>query len=330
MTLADRLPELLDRARRTAAWDGYSHRSSRVELDGRPVLVRIPIEGREDMDVRIWRERDVLPVVGAHGARVPRLLVSADEPDVLVLEYVDGDVVHVRWPRGVGLPQHFAVDVVELLATLQAVPVDELPQVPRDWPSDGDVDALFRLLVDKTESIHEDHRPELGWLYEALGMPSNPLGPVRDLAGQLASRPFALCHCDLSRKNCVSRDGRIWFLDWELALLADPAYDVATHLHKTGHRPDEEERLLALLERRLPPRSVVRLSADVAIYRAHERVKSIVVDAVRYHRRISLPSTTEPVRAELCASLAHKLNEVAPLWDSGPWEPRAVAEVLRP
>lgn len=43
-----------------------------------------------------------------------------------------------------------------------------------------------------------------------------------------------VCHCDLTSKNVVSRQGRIFFIDWEYMGMSDPLVDVCLFLYTSG------------------------------------------------------------------------------------------------
>ncbi len=84
-------------------------------------------------------------------------------------------------------------------------------------------------------------------------------------------------------------DGGFVILDWELALWGDPLYDLVSHLHKMGYLPDEEERMRRSWAARQPPEVLSGWSEDLNRYLRHERVKSAIVDGVRYFQVLAEP-----------------------------------------
>jgi aminoglycoside phosphotransferase (APT) family kinase protein len=66
---------------------------------------------------------------------------------------------------------------------------------------------------------------------------------IERIVEQLQTRKLALVHGDFSPKNVLVGSGRVWVLDWEVAHVGDPIFDVAfltTHLIlKALHRPRE-------------------------------------------------------------------------------------------
>ncbi|WP_371653457.1 MULTISPECIES: phosphotransferase [unclassified Streptomyces] len=109
-----------------------------------------------------------------------------------------------------------------------------LPEVDsRPWVPDGDTRGFLGGLIDFTQhEVYQRNSGEFGSLFDRLGVSATSLNGLRERAGGLASRPFSLVHGDLHRRNLIvdSRDD-LWFIDWELAMIGDPLYDLATHLH---------------------------------------------------------------------------------------------------
>lgn len=76
-------------------------------------------------------------------------------------------------------------------------------------------------------------------------------------------------------------------IDWELALVGDPAYELAVHIHKMGYTEAQCRELLLWWSESVgifcePWR------ADLDTYLRHERVKSAFVDSIRYTRVVAL------------------------------------------
>lgn len=80
---------------------------------------------------------------------------------------------------------------------------------------------------------------ELEELLDALRVPPARLDAFEQRHRELTDRPRKLLHGDLHSKNfVVDRSGHLWTIDWELALVGDPLYDLATHLHLMGYTAD--------------------------------------------------------------------------------------------
>lgn len=118
------------------------------------------------------------------------------------------------------------------------------------------------------------------------------------------------------------------FIDWELALFGDPVYDLAAHVHKMAYRPDELSRLLtgrAAAE----PAAADGWRADLDTYLRHERVKSAVVDSLRYAKQIRQGCPADQASA-LLSKLVTKLRAARAIWQLEPEvDPDEVLSALR-
>ncbi|MQA96947.1 MAG: phosphotransferase, partial [Streptosporangiales bacterium] len=120
------------------------------------------------------------------------------------------------------------------------------------------------------------------------------------------------------------------FLDWELALWGDPVYDLAVHIHKMGYQPEERERLTSLWKRRMAEEHTTGWEHDLAVHLSHERVKSAIVDAVRYARLFAANGPFPYPEHQLMASMTAKLNAAHAVWGTpGPIAPATVDAAFR-
>jgi aminoglycoside phosphotransferase (APT) family kinase protein/tetratricopeptide (TPR) repeat protein len=313
-------------ADRPDAAAGFYNRNVRVGS----LLVRIPIAGADGMDLRIWSEHEVLAALESHLDSAPRLRFSSATPAFQVHEFVEGTLLDDSAPRGVRVPGFVLDDVVTLLRQLADVPHNELPPAPDHWPADGDTAGFARRLSDVTAEVYETFREAYAPVFARLGIPDAPLAPIR--WDSLASRPFVLVHSDIHRKNMILADGRTVFLDWELALWGDPVYELAVHLHKMAYFPDERDSVLREWQRVMPRELLRQWEPDLATYLSHERVKSSVVDTVRYSQLITEGRLSGDQEAHLISKLTDKLNAAGAVWGwRTPIERHAVeAAVSRP
>jgi aminoglycoside phosphotransferase (APT) family kinase protein len=287
---------------------GFYNRNVRVGS----LLVRIPIAGADGMDLRIWHEHEVLAAVKPHLDSPPHLRFCSLEPAFQVHDFVEGTLLDDSAPRGVRVPGFVLNDVVMLFRQLLDVPLRELPALPHDWPADGDTAGFAHRLSRVTAEVYATFRDDYANVFARLGIPDAPLAPIR--WDSLSSRPFALVHSDVHRKNMILADGRTVFLDWELALWGDPLYELAVHLHKMAYVPDERESLVSAWRRVMPPALLREWESDLATYLSHERVKSAVVDTVRYTQLITEGRLSGDAEAHLITKLTDKLNAAGVVW----------------
>ncbi|MEU4113742.1 phosphotransferase [Kitasatospora sp. NPDC028055] len=300
--------------RATDGASGYYNHNLRVDtVDGAPVLVRIPIPGAATMDLAVWPEDAVLAAAGRYVRNVPQVVHTSAEPRFQIHEFVEGQLLEDTAPRGTPVPRHVLTDVVRFFAEAARVPLDDLPRLPADWPQGGDTPGFARRLSDVTRGVHDRYTAEYADLFAALGFPADPLRPALDGWAGLRPRCFGLVHADLHRKNLLLRSGQTVFLDWELALWGDPLYELAVHLHKMAYLPEEEKEVVEGWAEHFG-RSAPGWQQDLPRYLAHERIKSAVVDAVRYTGEMTDDWDDRARRHAFCTRLARKVNRARPYW----------------
>ncbi|MEV4625363.1 aminoglycoside phosphotransferase family protein [Micromonospora sp. NPDC049523] len=314
--------EALGREDRAA---GFYNHNVRVGDD----LVRVPIPGIDTMDLAIWPEHLVLAAVGRHVPAVPKLRAVHADPAFQVHEYIEGLVVDAVAPKDTAVPDGLVEQVAEFFLTMGSVPASELPPPPADWPCDGDSAGFASQLSNITRGVHRENREQFGWLWDELRFPADPFAPI--VWSELNSRPFRLVHADVHRKNMIlTPAGRVVIIDWEFALWGDPVYDLCGHLHKMAYLPDDEAAMRAAWQARLPAEATVRWEADLGLYLSHERVKSALVDSVRYFKVVSAPDVPPDRVRELVENLALKISRARAVWGQpGEVEPAEVARALR-
>jgi aminoglycoside phosphotransferase (APT) family kinase protein/cellobiose-specific phosphotransferase system component IIA len=293
---------------RTDSASGFYNDNVKIAAPTGPVIVRIPIPETDVMDLAIWPESGVLRAIRDTITHAPRLLHANDSPRFQILEYIDGRLLDVSAPRGVHVPGHVIDDVADLFRRLGDVPRERLPPLPLDWPADGQSAAFARRLSAVTRAVYARFQPEFGQLFVELGIPVDPLSPIISRWAALQQRPFRLLHTDIHRKNMVLAGGRTYFLDWELALWGDPVYDLAVHLHKMGYQPVEHAAMETAWLTAVPGHAAENWQPDLNTYLAHERVKSAIVDTVRYTKLIARGAHTADREAELIGKLVDKLR----------------------
>ncbi|SNQ47867.1 conserved hypothetical protein [Frankia canadensis] len=302
---------------RTDRSAGFYNHNVRIDTPDGPVVVRIPIPGADTMDLAIWPEAAVVRAINPVVRQSPRLIRASTDPAYQVVEFITGDVLDAVAPRGKRVPDHVLGDVGSLFRQLGGVPLQHLPALPEGWPADGDTATFAHRLSDVTVGVHTRFRDAFGALFTALGFPSDPFETILERWHTLSPRPFRLLHTDIHRKNMIVDAGVTHFLDWELALWGDPVYDLAVHLHKMAYRPDEEDAAQAAWHAAVPAESAVQWTADLAIYLAHERVKSAIVDTVRYTKLITARSESPAAEAALLDKLTTKLTAAHAVWRTG-------------
>ncbi|MGF1647180.1 MAG: phosphotransferase family protein [Kineosporiaceae bacterium] len=285
---------------------GFYHNNVRVGTN----LVRMAISGADSMDLRIWPEPPVLAAVGRRINCVPALRSVSKRPAYQIHEWIEGEVLNDFAPKGTRVPEGAIDQLAAFFGALGAVPLAELPPVPDDWPAAGDSAGFAARLFAVTTNVYRTFHDEYAGLWRALGIPDDPFQALELHA--LNPRPFWLVHSDVHRQNIIVKgDGTCIFVDWELALAGDPVYEIAVHLHKMAYQPDEDDAMRRAWASACEADRWPEWSVDLQRYLAHERVKSAIVDSVRYAKVVSMNPGQLNVRA---ANLAQKLKAARAVW----------------
>ncbi|ARP71470.1 phosphotransferase enzyme family protein [Streptomyces pluripotens] len=271
---------------------GAAHLNTVLQVPGTP----FPVVVRREATVVLRRERSflsehaVLRAIERSGVPVaaPRVLALGEShaADPGLRYWGDRFAVHTyegardlgRRPDHPvhGLRPHEADRLVDQLAALTEVdhaPVDPVGGRPPfyDWLSE----QLVLLVAGLPE---ESQR-----LARFLGLPDAPR--LREILARhhVADRDPALLHGDLNPWNLVRRDDHraLTLIDWEMALVGDPLYELVRHMHLTPTRSEIRDRMFRRWDARLPARFTRNWREDWRVYRWIEIVRSAYVDLDR-------------------------------------------------
>ncbi|MCL2552718.1 MAG: phosphotransferase [Actinomycetia bacterium] len=305
---------------------GNHHRTFAVRVDASSALakefrwlkLREPRDGvlwydmrwfpSEDVVLRLLRDR-----FGDAVRRVPRVCeqqVQAGPPPVLIalIQFIEGATLdRVRGGRAGRVAERFLRQIEELFAALASIDADRFVEYGSpavDGCADcnlaaypehgGSSQFLSRLLHFTFSHAYDQQRQDMDGLLTDLGVPPEKLAEFAERRPELTDRPRKLLHGDLHRKNfVVDRAGGLWTIDWELALVGDPLYDLATHLHLMGYPADQEAEVIACWERAVGPDAAAGARADLPHYRAYKRVQSLCTDVLRATARLTAADAAE-------------------------------------
>ncbi|MFD8217532.1 phosphotransferase [Streptomyces sp. NPDC059697] len=260
-----------------------------------PVMVRRKVGAANARERRFLNEHAVLeaiersnvslrapgasPRVRAPRVRAPRVLAlgTSGLKEQFTIHSYEGSADEFRPPEhpADGLRPHEADDLVDQLLALTFVDCERLDPDLRGWDFyRGLRDELVRMV---------NHLPKAtGDLARELGLPNGyRLGEILDRHTLVPRRPVLL-HGDLNPWNLVRQDnGGLILIDWEMAIVGDPLYDLVRHMHLTPTRPEIRERLFSRWDRLLPEECTKGWSEDWRVYRWMEVVRSAYVDLDR-------------------------------------------------
>ncbi|GAA2113033.1 aminoglycoside phosphotransferase family protein [Streptomyces synnematoformans] len=334
---------------------GYHHETYAVRLPapglfGQPagwVKLRDPRPGLLWFDRRCFASEDALLTELA--GRVTRVPAVGRIDSLTVQGFIEGCTLAEVAAPGEEVPAAFADQIVRLFRELLAVdPRDPaLRALHSPVPADGDSAAFARDLVRFTfTDVVERSLPHFDTLFHRLGIhPRSARSAARSLEARLAGmtpRPFALLHGDVHRANLiVDREGALWTIDWELALIGDPLYDLATHLHLMRYPAGQESEVVARWAEAAEqhrPGAAAGVEADLPRYLAFKQIQSVYTDVIRqaYSTERGETSTAEAAKAvsAVLDRAAHALpsptavgtgeiEQELQTWLAAPREPRA-------
>ncbi|MFI6288063.1 phosphotransferase [Streptomyces sp. NPDC051018] len=254
---------------------------------------RAPRPGVLWYDRRCFASEDrLLLALQGRITRIPEVVEISE--NVFVQGFVEGRPLGGGTLSGRSLSAHHERQLGRLFQELVTFGTGALGSVPRtdcapgDHPRSEDTPTAFlnRLIDFTLTQVHDENVKVYGTLFEGLGASRDALERLRTPAGLLGHRPFTLVHGDLHRHNfIVDRAGDLWTIDWELAMIGDPLYDLATHFHLMGYSPRAERRVadlwVAAMESAWSPESTKGWEADLARLLAYKRVQSVFTDVVR-------------------------------------------------
>ncbi|WP_225824645.1 phosphotransferase family protein [Streptomyces naphthomycinicus] len=175
-----------------------------------------------------------------------------------------------------GLRPHEADCLVDQLAALTRV--DHAPLDPLGGPP-----GFYAWLSDQLVALVAGLPGESRQLARFLGLPDAPR--LREILARhrVTDRDPALLHGDLNPWNLVRRDDGppLTLIDWEMALIGDPLYELVRHMHLTPTRPEIRDRMFRRWEARLAARFTEGWQRDWRVYRWIELVRSAYVDLDR-------------------------------------------------
>ncbi|MFE9098801.1 phosphotransferase [Streptomyces sp. NPDC007264] len=236
--------------------EGYHHETYVIPLPTAVAGAR-PGRGkcREPRSNLLWFDRrcfaseeTLLSALQGRVTGIPELIEVAD--GVRLQRFVEGRTLGSLHRSGQEVPDSIAAQILGLFRQLARVGTGSLEVErecrPEDRSAEGDTAGfLERLVCFAEERVYRENLERFPGLFASLGLDADCFTRLRQHVTGLRRRPFCLLHADLHRENFVVDDeGRLWTIDWELAMVGDPLYDLATHLYLMRY-PPAQHRLMA-------------------------------------------------------------------------------------
>lgn len=270
---------------------GYHHETYVLSLpDGKRT-----VKFREPRAEILWYDRrcfmseeELLRALYGLVTRIPEV---HDVAGMRMQEFIEGRTLAVRPWSDRRLPDQVFEQIVDLFRQMVRVSPETLGDVERrctkeDRSKDGDTRGfLERLIVFTEKQVYEKNRDDFADLFRDLGVDGGAFAGIRDKARWMERRPFCLLHADLHRENFIlDPSGHLWAIDWELAMLGDPLYDLATHLYLMRY-PDDQATRMADAWRDVVDRAHTGgsdgMAHDLPLLLDFKRVQSVFTDVIR-------------------------------------------------
>ncbi|MEU6146612.1 phosphotransferase [Streptomyces sp. NPDC047081] len=204
--------------------------------------------------------------------------------------FIEGQTLGSLYAFGEALPEPILDQIIVLFEQLAQVAPETLTIERRcekeDRPADGDTNGFLERLIHFTQRrVYEENLEDFGGLFADLGLSEKSFTRLREHTAHLEERPFCLLHADLHRENfIIDPQQQLWTIDWELAMVGDPLYDLATHLYLMQY-PEEQrkwmEKLWAEAVDGIRPRSSEGLEHDLPRLLDYKRAQSVFTDVIR-------------------------------------------------
>ncbi|MEV0117879.1 aminoglycoside phosphotransferase family protein [Streptomyces sp. NPDC050844] len=266
------------------AYKGTAHLNTVVKVSGVefPVVVRRKLASADRRERSILSEHAVLRVIedSQAGVWAPRVLAlgTSDWKNPFVIHSYEG-------PGAGDLPPDHPVDgllpneadqLVDQLFALTRVDSRQLdPTAPKSEFYQQLCNELVRLVLELPKESQK--------LARGLGLPDGYRLQEILSRHRLAPRRISLLHGDLNPWNLVRRGGGrgLTFIDWEMAMIGDPLYDLVRHMHLTPTRAEIRQRIFARWSKLLPSACTLGWKDDWRVYRWIEVVRSAYLDLDR-------------------------------------------------
>ncbi|MFE6554421.1 phosphotransferase family protein [Streptomyces sp. NPDC057746] len=294
-------------------------RVAKVEF---PVVVRRKLASACRRERGYLSEHAVLAAIERSGVAVmaPRVLALGESHanDPFAIHTYVGPPEGDRPPNHPvnGLLPHEADGLVDQLCALTRV--DYAPLDPTSWEVADGV-GFYRWLSEQLVMLVGGLPKESQQLARVLGLPDAQR--LREILSRhrVTPRSPTLLHGDLNPWNLVRRSGGLTLIDWEMAMVGDPLYDLVRHMHLTPTRPEIRGRMFARWSGSLPEECTKGWQEDWRVYRWMEVVRSAYVDLDRLVTGDSLDApnvrravdTYAMTLAEATAALGLRVKSIA-------------------
>ncbi|WP_245685414.1 phosphotransferase [Streptomyces yerevanensis] len=282
---------------------GYHHETYVFPLPGKAEGLRqVRWKCREPRSNAFWFDRrcfaseeDLIDSLQGRITGIPEIFQAET---VRLQRFIEGETLGWYHKAGQAIPPSVFEQIVELFRQLVHVTPDTLlvkrTCKPTDRAKDGDTSGFLEGLIRFTEKrVYEEKGKDFAGLFGELGVKGDSFEHLRKQVSGLNERPFCLLHADLHRENFIlDREGLLWAIDWELAMLGDPLYDLATHLYLMRYPKHQEDQMVERwceVVDEVRPGSSAGWKEDLPKLLNYKKAQSVFTDVIRESLSLDLP-----------------------------------------
>ncbi len=297
--------------------NGFYHDNFVAIHDGERYLIRIKRDAVDEMDPRMFDENTVLAFLADNHFPTVRMLYVSMKQNFSVHTFVEGAVLSDLYPKDRVVPDSFLQQMADNMAALHAINPQTLAGqgVGRVPASTAEffghyadfIAALYKRLWTADPNLYAEH-----------DFPADPVAALREKQSSLTSRPIVLLHGDLHQHNVIvnPQTGVITVIDWELALLGDPLFDLASHINRAHHAPAQADYFTTAYCAAASINDTVPWRRDLHAYLAAEYIKSAIVDVYRHNQNKAerMAQATVDEKQRRATRLQFVLNRAQKIW----------------
>jgi thiamine kinase-like enzyme len=317
-------------------YKGYYNHNYFIQHNGQKYVLRVPQTNCDIMDIRVIPEAEVLHFVNKSSIPSPRLIYSDPQEKFYLHGFIDGHLVNDLYYFHKPLPNYFPRILGKQMQVLHSLNIShDFPGYHHIIAKSPDTRGFYSYLINHVSNLYKGFRRQYNLMYNSFMFPSDPFAAVAEDLMQINPREFVLCHCDIHRKNLLTTQPlQFIILDWEMALIGDPFYDIAVHFHKMGYSQPQKELFVASYYNYKDTEFYEKFLNEIEIYVRLEQVKSAIVDSVRYSKDV-LQDVNDDMQKQIDYAIRfqYKLNKAWQVWgvsEGNPVNnPIAILNILR-
>lgn len=287
---------------------GYYNNNYIINYNGIIAVLRIPIDNCYEMDIRLIPEYIVLDLIDGV-VNAPKVLYRNN--NIQIHSYIHGTIASVVYKNGAALYEKLPLQVAVQMSSLHSLGVPTILQKYKPECYENFIKTLIRHMYKVYKGFWKDYKK----LFLSMDIPVDPIECIysKILNENTFNGKWSICHCDIHKDNIIIQQGDVVsIIDWELSIIGDPLYDIATHFHKMGYTKEQEAIFLSTYGiKQESKESIHKVRGKIKMYKEIEVIKSVLVDTIRYSKIIKHDLN---MADELAKDYAIKINHAYDIW----------------